>query len=70
MDWFLYDNALRHERVNDQILEFAHFAVQKIQISEQYLKLDEMYASANTYACSRFRNFLLRKRALALLFSL
>ena len=68
MDWFLYDNALRHERVNHQILEFAHFAVQKIQISGQYLKLDEMYASANTYSCSRFRNFLIRKKALALFF--
>ena len=49
-------------------MEFAHFAVQKIQISGQYLKLDEMYASANTYSCSRFRNFLIRKKALALFF--
>ena len=43
---------------------------QNIQISGQYLKFDEIYASANTCGCSRFRNFLIRKRALDLLIAL
>ena len=43
---------------------------QNIQISGQYLTFDEIYASANTYFYSRFRNFLIRKRALVLLFAL
>ena len=37
---------------------------QNIQISGQYLKFDKIYASVNTSACSRFKNFLIRKRAL------
>ena len=43
---------------------------QTIQISELYLKFDEIYASANTCTCSKFGNFLIRKRALVLLFAL
>ena len=27
MDWFLYDNGLRHERVNHRSLQLASFAV-------------------------------------------
>ena len=43
---------------------------QNIQISGQYLKFGETYASTNTCACSRLRNFLIRKRVLILLFAL
>ena len=43
---------------------------QNIQISGQFLKFDEIYASANTCSCWRSSNFLIRKRALVLLFAL
>ena len=42
---------------------------QSIEIRGQYLKFDEIYASANTSTCSRLRNFLIRKSDLVLLFA-
>ena len=32
-------------------------------MSGQYLKFDEIYVFANTCACLRFRNFLIRKKS-------
>ena len=48
------------------INKIATGVLQNIQISGQYLKFDEISGSANTCTCSRFRNFLIRKRALVL----
>ena len=35
MDWFLYDNGLRHERVKSKVQRLANYIVRKVQKNER-----------------------------------